>query len=821
VGSVLDFYMLLVVHQNLSKKYSIKDYFVRFSFFVINCQRNTIMKSFVYILLILSIFTNSIIFSQTDANIFGDVKHDGEHIANVTIYVKGTRKGTVTDKTGHYMLVNLPVGTHIIQARMMGYETVEKEIIIEQGQTIELNFTMEESSIDLEGIVITGTKTPKRISDSPVIVTVLDNATLESVNATDLSDGLNYQPGIRVETDCQTCNYTQLRMNGLPGAYSQILINGKNLMSPLTGLYGLEMMPIGMVDRIEVVRGGASALYGTSAIGGTVNIFTKIPGDNSFSITSDNSSIDGKVMEKSISSDLSFVSESRNMGATFYGVIRDRDAYDNNGDGFSEMPKINNNSLGASLFFKPNFENKFELNLSSINEYRRGGDMIDSPAHEAQQSEERNHSIISGSLDYTYYFSEFRSILSVYFGGQHTSRKHYTGITPNIVNGDSTAYIDHFLNPPYGLTENTTIQSGIQLSHLHPEFWLGPIEAIAAIEYNYDDVDDEIKAYDYFIDQQTTNIGIVLQADWIILDALNLLAGFRLDKHNLLDDIMLTPRFSILYDVTNSSQLRMTYSQGFRAPQAFDADMHIAFSGGGIKLIRLANDLKEEHSQSLSGSYSFDLATEKYIYGFTLESFYTGLKDAFVLEEIEEDEQGNSVMEKRNGGNSDVYGITLEMRGNYDNFIMLDAGLTYQKSVYQEPVKWSEELPGTKEFLRTPDMYGFFNLAYYSQSSINASISSVITGPMFIPHYGVPNDPGTPENDILKESGTYFDLNFKIGYIFNVEGISTDIEIYTGVKNLLNQYQDDFDKGKYRDSGYIYGPSSPRTIYLGIKLFNI
>lgn len=87
---------------------------------------------------------------------------------------------------------------------------------------------------------------------------------------------------MRVETDCQTCNYTQLRMNGLAGGYSQILINGRPIFSPLTGLYGMEQIPTNMIERIEVARGGGSSLYDSSAVGGTVNIITKIPKENEF-----------------------------------------------------------------------------------------------------------------------------------------------------------------------------------------------------------------------------------------------------------------------------------------------------------------------------------------------------------------------------------------------------------------------------------------------------------------------------------------------------------------------------------------------------------
>ena len=105
---------------------------------------------------------------------------------------------------------------------------------------------------------MTGTKTFKRQTKSAVIVNVIDSKTLDNVQACNLSEGLRFQSGLRVETDCQTCNYTQLRMNGLAGGYSQILINGRPIFSPLTGLYGLEQIPVNMIDNIEIIRGGGS-----------------------------------------------------------------------------------------------------------------------------------------------------------------------------------------------------------------------------------------------------------------------------------------------------------------------------------------------------------------------------------------------------------------------------------------------------------------------------------------------------------------------------------------------------------------------------------
>ena len=131
---------------------------------------------------------------------------------------------------------------------------------------------MGEEIYDLDEIVVTGTKTFKRRTKSPVIVNVLDNKKIEKVQACNISEVLSFQSGLRVETDCQTCNYTQLRINGLSGGYSQILINGKAIFSPLAGMYAMEQIPSNMIERIEVIKGGGSSLYGSSAIRGVVNL---------------------------------------------------------------------------------------------------------------------------------------------------------------------------------------------------------------------------------------------------------------------------------------------------------------------------------------------------------------------------------------------------------------------------------------------------------------------------------------------------------------------------------------------------------------------
>lgn len=753
---------------------------------------------------------------HSDAVIIGHVVSKGQHIPFVNIYLEGTNYGTATDVTGHYMMVDLPVGTYTLVAKMVGYKESKREVILKAGETIEVKFDLEEDVIHMDEVVITGTKTFKRQTESAVIVNVLDSKTIERVAAQTISESLSFQPGLRMETDCQTCNYTQLRMNGLGGAYSQILINGRAVFSPLTGLYGLEQLPTEMVERIEVVRGGASALYGSSAIGGTVNIITKLPQRNSYEVTSNNTIIGNDALDYNVNATLTALSQKRNAGMAMYAFHRDRDAYDHNGDNFSELPTLKNNSFGINSFFQIDEDQKIEANFSSTYEYRYGGELIDGPAYQAQQSEERTHNVLMGGIDYSFTPS-MRTSYVVYGAGQYTKRKHYTGIAPD--GGQDLQ--DHNNAPPYGNSKNSTAQVGAQVNHAVSEFiGAGTNIFTFGAEYVYDDVFDEIEAYDYLIDQQTKNLGAFFQSDWSLSKKTTLLAGVRADKHNFVDNLILNPRVSLLLKPNIKTQLRLSWSTGFRAPQAFDADMHIAFAGGGIQTIELADDLKEERSQSISGSLNWDNPTEKHIIGFTLEGFYTQLKDAFVLEELGTNEDGNSVMEKRNGGKSNVYGATFEARANFNRRLQLEAGVTLQKSQYDTEVEWSEELPGEKDYLRTPEAYGYYTIAWTPLQRFSASLSGIYTGSMLIPHYGLPGDPGTPEQDILFESPDFMETNLKLGYTFELKRIDSSIELFGGVSNLFDAYQDDFDSGKNRDSGYVYGPAKPRSVFFGIKLFN-
>ena len=755
------------------------------------------------VIILFSIFS----LSAQNFKIEGQITSNDENLPYANIIIRSIEKGVIADIEGKYSLKNIPSGTYVIEVSYNGYDVAKKEIKLINNEVVDFN--LNQNNI-LDEIVITGTRTFKRKTKNPIIVNILSSAALENVQACNVSEGLKFQPGLRVETNCQTCNYTQLRINGLAGGYSQILINGRPVFSPLTGLYGLEQIPVNMIEKIETIRGGGSTLYGSSSIGGVVNIITKIPKSNNFELSYLHQSIKAAANENILNANISLVSKSKLAGIALFANKRIREYYDANTDNFSELPAIDNTTFGASFFYLPNENQKLEASVSHLNEYRYGGEMVDQIVHLNQQAEERIHDVWMGSLDYQINFNKYNSTLIAYLSGQQTNRDHYTGIVPD----DPIATEAHLINPPYGISETTTLQGGAQLNQRINQFFKGSNVFTLGSEYLRDVVLDVIPSYSYYIDQMTESKALFLQSDWEIIPALVLLSGIRMERHNLVDNLIFSPRISVMYKPQPALQIRTTWSNGFRAPQAFDTDLHIAFAGGGISRISLAENLKEERSNSFSASINYDHPAENYIFGFTLEGFYTTLNDPFFLAPLGEDEFGER-FEKQNGNTARVQGVTLEVRANYKKKIQIETGFNIQSSRYNDAIEVLDGLPSTREFLRTPNQYGFANLNLRLNQKFKSSFSYVYTGPMKLLHIA-----GAPEQsmDVFFTSNSFSELSFKTSYSFELINTAAKLEIFGGIKNILDAYQTDFDSGKNRDSNYIYGPAMPKTAFLGLKI---
>ena len=219
----------------------------------------------------------------SDANIHGHIidAKTGEHIPFVTIYIKGTTIGTVADASGHFFLKNLPIGKYTLIAESVGYRSVETEVELNRNHSIEVNFTLQEEILSLDAVVVSATRNETNKKSSATIVNVASAKLFENTASSNLAESMRFQPGLRIENTCGNCGAVQLRINGLEGQYSQILLDSKPIFSSLAGVYGIEQLPVAMIERVEVIRGGGSALFGSNAIGGVVNIITKEPLRNS------------------------------------------------------------------------------------------------------------------------------------------------------------------------------------------------------------------------------------------------------------------------------------------------------------------------------------------------------------------------------------------------------------------------------------------------------------------------------------------------------------------------------------------------------------
>ena len=336
----------------------------------------------------------------SDANVVGDVQCKGMHVPHISVFVKGTTIGTTTDETGHFQLVNLPVGNHTIVARGVGFRTEEVNITASFNSTEEIKFRLTEDVLNLDGVVVSANRNEMSRNEAPVVVSTITTRMFEVSQAVCIANGLDFVPGVRMECNCQNCGFSQVRMNGLDGPYSQILINSRPVFSGLAGVYGLELIPTTMVDRIEIVRGGGSALFGGNAIAGTVNIITKEPLVNSFSLDGRYSLVGvgnghgtDPAADRLMNLNGSAVTDDLRTGVSFFGMFRDRDAFDENGDAFTEMVLMENTTFGMNAFHKFNGHNKLSLDLYRIKEFRRGGNKLDYLPHETDITEQVDHKI--------------------------------------------------------------------------------------------------------------------------------------------------------------------------------------------------------------------------------------------------------------------------------------------------------------------------------------------------------------------------------------------------------------------------------------------
>ena len=737
---------------------------------------------------------------HTDAHIHGHVidSNTGEHLPYMVVVIKGTTIGVTTESTGHYMIRNVPEGTFTIEVSAVGYKTRSHEITIRRGMSYEVNFSLEEDHIQIDGVIVSATRSETTRRMSPTLVNVVGMDVYERSNCTTVAQGLAFQPGVRVENNCQNCGFQQVRINGLDGQYTQILIDSRPIFSALAGVYGIEQLPANMVDRVEVMRGGGSALFGSSAIAGTVNIITKEPVRNSARISNVTTLIGGtSAMHNTTDINASIVSEDNMMGLAVFGQNTAKDAWDANGDGFTELSKISGQTVGFRGYVKTGLYSKITAEYHHLEEFRRGGDNIDLPPHEAMIAEQTRHGINTGGLKLDWFSKDQKHRLNAFASLQHISRDSYYG-----AGMDRNAY---------GKTTDLTWVGGAQYVFKAERFLFMPSDLTVGLEYNEDYLRDNMWGYDRVTDQTVRIVSAYAQNEWKN-ESWGILIGGRLDKHNLIDRVIFSPRANLRYNPSENINLRASYSYGFRAPQAFDEDLHIDNVRGTVSMIRLAEDLTVEKSQSVSVSADLYRSWGDWQGNILVEGFFTDLDDVFALRELGFNDEGILIKERHNESGARVFGGNLEGKIAWKDAFQLQAGVTLQNSRYKQARSWSDDVEATRRMFRTPDLHGYMTASYNPIRNLTLALTGTYTGSMLVEHHA-----GMLQNNMTVKTRDFWDIGFKAAYDFKVFR-SFSLQLNAGVQNMFNSFQNDFDSGADRDSGYIYGPTLPRNFFFGIKL---
>jgi len=762
--------------------------------------------------------------------ISGYVQNKAGEPIPASIQIAGTTKGTMAQaETGFFSLGNATDSTCTLLISSVGYLKFILKIPVGEVDYNAGKIALSDDAIGLEQITISTTRNKIALHDAPTLIQVLDKKVFQAVQATSLSQGLQFSPGLRVENNCQNCGFTSIRMNGLQGPYTQMLINSRPVFSALAGVYGLEQIPANMVERVEVVRGGGSVLYGGNAIAGIVNVITADPMENRAQIAQQYQRIGGSANEHYLTGNAGWVNERGNWGGQAFLTSRNRQPYDENQDGFSELTKIDAKAAGAGVFYKPDKNHKFNLQTYAMQEFRRGGSDFDRVPHLAAIAEQLEHKVGGAQWSIEGFLPSKQVRWSIYQGLQAIDRKAYYGGLGRIWEpGETLTDEDKLAEKAYGNTQDFSISSGVQLSKSMKKFTL-----TSGVEHMFNRVNDQYPGYGRSINQQVQTLGVYTQLEWLPTEKWHLTTGGRFDQVFIEGQYQLqgepnvqskylpvfVPRFTALYKQNRFANWRFSLAKGYRAPQAFDEDLHIQTVGGTARYIELDRNLRPEYSISSSASFDKTMYWGDWQCNYILEGFYTELRQAFALVNPRLLPDAGNVITKVNSSGARLTGTNIEFKLAHGREFLIQCGSTFQSAQFIDKQEiWTPEIESelevsSKQILRTPQAYGYALIQYIPRKNTTLFMTHTLTGSMLVPRL-VDVETQRPE---LVQTRAFWDVNFKVNQDFKLSKAYV-LGVNAGMNNLFNSFQSDFQTGPLRDASYVYGPMLPRTWVVGLVL---
>ncbi len=663
-----------------------------------------------------------------------------------------------------------------------------KEVGDIKGGATGIMITLHPEAIRESITVTAATRTEKRLEDVPIRTELILPEIIKLSKAKTLGDAVEYNPGIRVESGCQNCNFKTIRMLGLQGPYTQILFDGLPTMSSLAMVYGVDHIPAQMIDRVEIVKGGGSAVYGPGAVGGVVNVISHIPSQNSVHIYGSSEWISGTPVQ-SFGTIADWVSKSRDTYITAFTQADNSNPMDLNDDAITEFSdrqlSVSGLRLGQNFFDQ---SAKLTIDFNYMWEDRRGGNKLNLRKDEADLTEavESNRYSIGTSwfhapstkLDYRLSFSLANTKRDSYYGSEQD---------PNA----------------YGESKNPLWLLDGQVNH-----YFGSHFFSWGAQFRSDSMKDTQPSYNRITDETYHNLGAYIQDDWFFLNGFELVYGFRVDKHSGLDDPILSPRAALMWSPSLDLKIRGAVASGFLAPQVFDEDLHITQVNGEGQIIRNSPDLKEESSLTYTLGLDWHPVIGRGNGLLEINGFDTEIKDLFLVVEDDLPDTEEYEFTRINHGKSSVYGIEFNLGYGIADLFQIEAGVVEQRAKFDNPDPDFD----SKDYFSTPNRYGSVSLIYFNRKIGDFFIASRFESGSKIPHYA-----GYIDEDRLETTPAWGIIDASYSRNFSISrSDSQKMKINIGIRNLTDKYQDDLDKTIYRDAGYLWGPRTPRTFFLSV-----
>ena len=759
------------------------------------------MKKSLYFVCALGLLSGSV--QAQSGRIEGRVLFNNKPLEFATVGLKNTRFGVLTDTSGRFRLADVPAGRYQLIVSQVGYEAFQKTVTLTPGQTVTLPVTLRESANTLQDVVVTGTMREVSKLESAVPVEIYTPKFFQKNPTPNIYEALQNINGVRPQLNCNVCNTGDIHINGLEGPYTMVLIDGMPIVSSLSTVYGLSGIPNSLVERVEIVKGPASTLYGSEAVAGLINIITKNP-QKAPLLTADVFSTTWQELNVDLGVKFRVGKVTSLTGLSYFNYQR---PFDNNGDGFTDITLQHR----ISIFNKWQFERKENRQASLAARY---------------YYEDR----WGGQTNWT---PRFRGGDSIYAESIYTKRVELLGtyqlpVAEKIVFNGS--FNSHEQNSYYGTTPYMATQRIFFGQLLWDKELSSKVTLLVGTPMRYTFYDDNTPATSSSDSLNPTNRpdriflpGVFVQPEFTFNPQHKLLLGLRYD-YNSRHGSILTPRFSYKWAPTKSDIVRFNAGTGYRVVNLFTED-HAALTGAREVVVQEA--LKPERSWNANVNYTKQITFGKGFLGIDASVFYTYFTNRILPDYFTD---ANKIFFANLNGHSISKGVSLNLDANFTFPLKVVAGVTIMDVYKVEPDADGRDVR-TRQVL-TERITGTWSATYTFPKGFSVDYTGNLYGPMKLPVLG-PDDPRAENSPTWSIQNIQLTKRFENGF-----------ELYGGIKNLLNftppansiaRAHDPFDKrttfdqngqavrtfenpyGLTFDPNYVFAPNQGTRGFLGVR----